>query len=72
MCFVQQKLLYKQRVYTTLEHTQKKVSQQCSAMLANDVLNEEAQVRERFYQKEVAGSIFKKDIQQVYEKMVYW
>ena len=31
MRFVQQTLLYKQRVYTTLENMQKKVRQQCSA-----------------------------------------
>ena len=31
MRFVQQTLLDKQRVYATLEHAQKKVSQQCSA-----------------------------------------
>ena len=39
---------------------------------ANDVLNEEAQVREKFYWKEVPGSIFERDTQQVYDKMVYW
>ena len=38
---------------------------------ANDVLNEEAQARERFYLKEVPGSIFERDIQQVYDKIVY-
>ena len=32
---------------------------------ANDVLNEETQVRERFYWNEVPGSIFERDIQQV-------
>ena len=37
-----------------------------------DVLNEEAQLRERFYWKEVPGSIFRRDIQQVYDKIVYW
>ena len=38
----------------------------------NDILNEEAQVRERFYWKEIPGSIFERDIQQVYDKIVYW
>ena len=39
---------------------------------ANDVLNEEAQVRKRFYWKEVPRSILERDIQQVHEKIVYW
>ena len=38
---------------------------------ANDVLNE-AQVRERYYWKEVPANIFERDIQQVYYKIVYW
>ena len=38
----------------------------------NDVLNEETQVREKFYCKEVPGNIFKRDPQQVHEKIVYW
>ena len=38
----------------------------------NDVLNEKALVRERFYWKEVPGSIFEKDIRQAYDKIVYW
>ena len=39
---------------------------------ANDFLNEEAQVRERFYWKEVPGNIFERDIQQVYDEIIYW
>ena len=39
---------------------------------ANDALNEEAQVRERYYWKEVPESIFERDIQQVYGKIAYW
>ena len=38
---------------------------------ANDVLNE-AQVRERYYWKEVPANIFERDIQQVYYKIIYW
>ena len=38
----------------------------------NDVLNEETQVRERFYWNEVPGSIFERDIQQVWDKIVCW
>ena len=37
-----------------------------------NVLNKEAQVRERYYCKEVPGSIFERDIQHVYDKIVYW
>ena len=53
MCAVQQNLPYEQRVNTTLERMQKKASRQCFLQHspANDVLNEEAQVRERFYWK---------------------
>ena len=39
---------------------------------ANDVLNEETQVREKLYWREVPGSIFERDIQHVYDKIVYW
>ena len=39
---------------------------------ANDVLNEEDQVRGKFYWKEVPRSIFERHIQQVYDKIVYW
>ena len=39
---------------------------------ANDVLNEEHQVRGKFYWKEVPRSIFERNIQQVYDKIVYW
>ena len=35
-------------------------------------MNKEIQVREKFYWKEVAGSIFERELQQVYEKIVYW
>ena len=37
---------------------------------ANDVLNEEHQVRGKFYWKEVPRSIFERHIQQVYDKIV--
>ena len=66
----QQKLLYEQRINTTLEHMQKKASRECSATLEcspNDVLNEEAQVR--FYVKKVPASIFERDIQQMCGKI---
>ena len=39
---------------------------------STNVLNKEAQVRERYYCKEVPGSIFERDIQHVYDKIVYW